>query len=142
MNLHLRYPPTPENAAKHAQVAVDAVWNVDRLKLDFSPQSLAAADRIVGGFHAEGKKSDAIQTLVFCFGCYFGEVFVRHHAAVWKMPADTDLSDELKAGNNMMVIVTPNGSIWNPIGKAFKLLENGEGESLAYMYHVATVRGC
>src|SRR5262245_24379830 len=125
MNLRLQYPPTPENAARHAQVAVDAAWNVERIKLDYSPESLTDIDRIIGRFHADRLQSEQILTLVFCFGCYFGEVFVRHHEAVWKMPADTSLPDELKRGNNMMVVEFPNGNLWNPIGKAFKLLENG-----------------
>ncbi|PWU21556.1 MAG: hypothetical protein C5B50_01415 [Verrucomicrobia bacterium] len=40
-------PADPENAAKHAQLAVDAAWNVDHVRLDYSPQSLAEVDRIV-----------------------------------------------------------------------------------------------
>ena len=75
--------------------------------------------------------------LVFCFGCYFGEVFVRHHGAAWKLPADTSLPEELKRENNMMVVEFPNGNVWNPIGKSFKMLENGEVDSVAYSYHVA-----
>src|SRR5678810_149363 len=103
MNLRLQYPPTPEHAVKHAQAAVEAAWNVEGIRLDYSPESLTQVDRVLGRFHADGMRSGPILTLVFCFGCYFGEVFVRHHRADWKMPADTTLPEELKEGNNMRV---------------------------------------
>jgi hypothetical protein len=40
--------------------------------------------------------------------------------------------------SSIMLVDLPNGSTWNPIGKAFKLLENGQEDSVAYFYHVAT----
>ena len=138
MKLRLQYPPTPENASKHAQIAVDAALDVERIKLDYSPESLANVDRIVGRFHADSIQSDQIRMLVFCFGCYVGEIFVRHHGGVWKMPVDSNLPDFLKDQNNMMFVELPNGTSWNPIGKTFKLLEDGGGDSVAYFYHVAT----
>ncbi len=138
MQLRLQYAPIPENASKHAQIAVDAAWNVEHRKLDFSAESLAHVDAIVGGFHRDGARSDAIMMLVFCFGCYIGEIFVRHHGAVWKMPEESRLPDFLKEDNNMMFVECPNGDAWNPIGKTFKLHENGELDSVAYFYHVAT----
>jgi hypothetical protein len=91
----------------------------------------------VGNFHSQGKQSDAIQMLTFCFGCYYGEVLVRHHRAIWKMPAETNLPEQLKEDNNIMYVVFPNGNVLNPIGKAFRLLEDGLGDSLVYSYHVA-----
>jgi len=53
----LQYAPTPENAVNHAQIAVDAAWNVQRIKLDFSVQSLEDVDRIIGRFHADKEES-------------------------------------------------------------------------------------
>ncbi len=119
-------------------MAADAAWNVDHVRLDYSPQSLAEVDRIVGRFHSEGLTSAQIGSTVFSFGCYVGEVFVRHQRAVWKMPADIDLPDFLKEDNNMMVVQLPSGAVWNPIGKTLKLLENGQPDSVSYFYHVAT----
>jgi hypothetical protein len=138
MDLRLQYPPTPENAVSHAQIAVDAAWNVQRIRLDFSPQSLEEVDRIVGRFHVDRLQSPPILTLVFCFGCYVGEVLVRHNQGVWKMPEDAQLPDFLKTDNNMMCVELPNGTVWNPIGKTFKLLGNGQSDGVAYFYHVAT----
>ena len=59
---------------------------------------------------------------------------MRNNGGEWKLPRETVLPDALKADNNMMVICLPGDVICNPIGKAFKLLELGEGENLAYFY--------
>jgi hypothetical protein len=140
MNLRLQFPPTPENAAAHAQLAVDAARDVDRIDLDYSPQSLADVDRIVGKFHAEGLRVNQMGATVFSFGCYVGEVLVRHLGGKWKMPEQGFWSRLGLGSSSMMVVEMPNGVIWNPIGKAFKLLENGAVDSVSYFYDVAAKR--
>jgi hypothetical protein len=137
MNLRLQFPPTPENGAAHAQLAVDAAWNVDRVELDYSPQSLADVDRILGKFHEQKMRADQIGETVFSFGCYVGEVLVRHLGGSWTMPEQGFLA-RLGIGNSsMMAVQMPNGIVWNPIGKTFKLLENGKEDSVSYFYDVA-----
>jgi hypothetical protein len=136
LTLRLKYPPTPEFAANLANIAVTAARNVSGIELDYSPESLSKVDAIVNGFHQEGLKPSQIGETVFTFGCYVGEVFVRNDDGVWKMPSDTNLPDAIKDNNNMMVVVLPKSTVCNPIGKAFKLLELGESESLAYFYQV------
>ena len=141
MELRLQYPPTPEFAAKHAELAVAAALNVEQITLDYSPKSLADVDGIVGRFHQEGLRANQIGETVFSFGCYVGEVLVRNHKGVWKLAAATKWPKTLKESLDMIVVELPNGSVWNPIGKAFKLLENGEGDSVEYFYHVAVKKG-
>lgn len=41
-------------------------------------------------------------------------------------------------GSQTMVVELPNGDVWNPIGRAFKLLQNGEPDSVVSFYRVAT----
>ena len=142
MNLRLQFPPTPENAAAHAQLAVDAARNVDHVQLDYSPQSLVEVDRILGKFHTEGLRADQIGETVFSFGCYVGEVIVRHLGGAWSMPDQGFLSRLGFGRSNMMVVQMPNGVVWNPIGKAFKRLEHGEGDSVSYLYDVAVSQAC
>lgn len=137
MHLRLQFPPTPENAAKLAELAVQAARNVDGIELDYSPKSLASVDRILGNFHAEGLSENQIGETVFSFGCYVGEVLVRNHSGRWAMP-DSSFLGKLGGGANMMCVELPNGSTWNPIGKAFKLLANGLQDSVVYFYTVAT----
>ena len=140
MNLRLQFAPTPENAAAHAQLAVDAARNVDRVELDYSPQSLAEVDRIIGKFHAQKMRADQIGETVFSFGCYVGEVLVRNLGGTWKNPERSFLSRLGLGDSNMMVVGMPNGIVWNPIGKTFKLLENGKEDSVSYFYDVAVTK--
>jgi hypothetical protein len=140
MNLCLQFAPTPENAAAHAQLAVDAARNVDRVALDYSPQSLAEVDRIIGKFHAQKMRADQIGETVFSFGCYVGEVLVRNLGGTWKNPERSFLSRLGLGNSNMMVVGMPNGIVWNPIGKTFKLLENGKEDSVSYFYDVAVTK--
>jgi hypothetical protein len=119
-----------------AELAVTAARNVDKVELDYSPQSLTAVDRILESFHREGLKENQIGETVFSFGCYVGEVLVRHNRGVWKIPTRTALSRILRGRESMMVVELPDGTVCNPIGKAFKLLENGKTESVAYFYQL------
>jgi hypothetical protein len=138
VNLRLPHPPTPEFAATHAQLAVDAARNIDHVHLDYSPASLGEVDRILGKFHAEGLTEDQMGATVFSFGCYVGEVLVRNNSGRWVMPGQSALSKLGLGDSNMMVVELPDGGVWNPIMKAFKLLKNGESDSVAYFYRVAT----
>jgi hypothetical protein len=140
--LRLKLPPNPEYAAQHAQIAADAARDVDDVHLDYSVASISEVDKIIARFHAEGMRADQVGETVFSFGCYVGEVMVRHLRGTWKMLAETDLPNELTENSNLMVIEFPNGTVCNPIGKAFKLLEFGELESLAYFYHVFAAESC
>ena len=136
MRLRLQYPPEPKHAVQLAELAVAAARNVDKVELDYSPQSLTAVDRILESFHREGLKQNQIGETVFSFGCYVGEVLVRHNRGVWKMPKQTALARILRRGENMMVVELPDRTVCNPIGKAFKFLENGKTESVAYFYQL------
>jgi len=138
MRLRLQHPPTPEFAPAHAQIAVDAARDIDHVTLDYSPASLAEVDRILGKFHMEGLTADQIGETVFSFGCYVGEVLVRNNTGKWVMPRKSVLSKLGFGDSTMMMVELPNGGVWNPIMKAFKLLENGEAASVAYFYQVAT----
>ena len=138
MRLRLRHPPTPEFAASHAQIAVDAARALDHVTLDYTPASLVEVDRILGKFHAERLTVVDIGETVFSFGCYVGEVLVRNNGGRWVMPRQSVLSRLGLGDSNMMVVELAGGAVWNPIMKALNLLENGESESVTYFYQVAT----
>ncbi len=137
VRLRLQYSPEPEHAVELAELAVAAARNVDKIELDYSPQSLTAVDRILESFHREGLNVNQIGETVFSLGCYVGEVLVRHNRGVWKLPKQTAFARILRRGeNNTMVVELPDGTVCNPIGKAFKFLEDGKTESVAYFYQV------
>ncbi len=133
MELLLQFPPTPEHAAAHAAIAVDAVRDIEGVELDYSPETLPTVDSVMANFHAEGLALADIGQMVFSIGCYVGEMLVRHCGGRWVMPGDASDS----AGSDcfdVMVVKLPDESSCSPVGKAIKALELGEGESLAQLY--------
>ena len=128
--LRLPLAPTPENATALAARAVQAVRDLDRVELDFTPESLKHIDRIVLRFHSQGLRFNDVGETAFVFGCYVGEVIVRHLNARWEMPDEQGR----KLGFTMMGVTLPDGSFMNPIGKTFKLLKNGSEDSVLYFY--------
>jgi hypothetical protein len=136
MNLKLQFPPTPEFAKSHAEIAVSSVQRVEEITLDYSPESLAIIDKIIQQFRKDGLTPDEIAETIFTFGCYAGEVFVRNKKAVWAVPADV-MPPDVAQHFPFMVVKLPDGQVWSPINKAFSQLENGSEDSLLYMYQVS-----
>lgn len=134
MHLRLKYPPTPENATKHAILAVECIRDIEGIGLDYSPASLATIDRIVESMRQDGVTVDQVAETLFTFGCYVGEVFVRHADGVWRREEDT----AMRGLAGFMVVQLAGDKICNPIGKVFKRLRDGETENLPYFYDVFT----
>jgi len=124
--------PTPANASAYAQLAVEAVREIDGAVLDYEPESLKDIDRLVLSFRSKGYTFEQSQKTLFTFGCYVGEVAVRHLGAKWVLPNE---KTSAALGSNMM-IQTKNGLVSNPIGKVGKLFENGEEDSVVFFYQV------
>jgi hypothetical protein len=135
MQLMLKYPATPENASRFAADIADAARNVSGVHLDLSPKSLSLVDNILEELRADGLAPNQIAETLFGFGCYVGEVFVRNGGGKWKNTDDTQLKG---LGGFSLVVELPSGAVCNPIGKAFKRLENGAEDSLEYFYQVFT----
>ena len=127
-------PPIPENAQAYADMAVSAVKNIERVDLDYSPGSLKIVDGILGRFHRDRIRAEGVGATLFAFGCYVGEVFIRHLGGKWRREEETPMR-----GLALFIVVElSDGKICNPIGKVFKRVEHGEGEGLPYFYHVFT----
>jgi hypothetical protein len=129
----LRYPPTPEAAPQHAALCVSAARNVDGVELDYSVASLAKLDGILENLRREGVTSEEVGETLFAFGCYVGEVFVRHAPGRWRRTEDTPMAG---AAGFPMVVEVANGAYCNPLAKVFKRLEQGSEHSLPYFYQV------
>lgn len=131
MHLHLSYPPTPENMINHAATAVEAAAAVEGIVLDYQVASLETVDGILDGFHREQLTPEQVGETVFSLGAYVGEVVVRANDGRWvTLPEDHPL------GGSWPMVQLSNGTLMNPIGKAFKRMELGEGESIPYFYQV------
>lgn len=141
MQLRLKYAPLPENAPKFAADIVQSAAEVSGAELDYSVASLETVDAILEGLRQDGCTSQQLAETLFSFGCYVGEVFVRHAGGQWRRGAETPLAE---LGSFPLLIALGNDSalgpdkVCNPIGKVFKRLDNGEQDSLAYFYQVFT----
>ncbi|WP_241473877.1 hypothetical protein [Mycolicibacterium neoaurum] len=133
--LRLPAPPDPEHAAEHAQRVVVAAQSISRVVLDFSPASLRDVDAILDDFAESG--SNAVAETVFAFGCYIGEVLVRHSGYHW-VATPAGLSATL---GPLTVYRESTGARVNPISKAFKRVDYGPVDDLMYFYDIFTRNG-
>ncbi len=137
MRIHLRYPASPENARDHAELAVRAARDDFDTVLDYSPESLESLDAEIDSLRAGGIDGEEAAEMLFVFGCYLGEVMVRHLGGAWVPTARSGLRG---VSPWPMVVVLPDGSSWDAIGKAYKRLELGDSEYLPAFYQSAAQR--
>lgn len=132
MELRLKHELTPSNAPVFADDIVTAAASVSGVRLDYTPDSLTLVDNILDEFRSEGLTSEKVAETVFGFGCYVGEVLVRHGGGRWRETTEQEQEQGL-VGWPMLIEFTERH--WsNPIGKAFKRLANGPEDSLRYFY--------
>jgi Family of unknown function (DUF6278) len=117
--------------ADHAAHTRDVARDVSGVELDYSVESLALVDDILGGFHDDGVNLDAVAETASGFGAYVGEVIVRNAGGAWSvLPPDHPM------GGAWPMVTLPNGNIVNPVAKAFKRVSNGEVDHIPYFYQV------
>lgn len=139
MRIELRYPASPENAAAHAQLAVGVARQEWETALDYTPGSLESLDAAIDSLREDGRDGEEAAEVLFVFGCYLGEVLVRNLRGRWQPTARSPLQG---VSPWPMVVVLPDGSCWDAIGKTYKRLELGDGEYLpAFFAAAASGRG-
>jgi hypothetical protein len=104
------------------------------VELDYSVESLKEVDQIIEGFREEGVEPKDVACTLFQFGCYVGEVFVRHAKGRWRGTRKS----EMDIIGFPLVVDLPNKVTANPIGKVFKRMEYGMEDFLPYFYHAMT----
>ena len=129
--LALKHPLAPDNAPLFARDIVASTARITGDVLDYSPGSLAVVDRILEGMGGQGVTVDKVAETLFGFGCYAGEVFVHHAGGRWIKTPEQWLA---AVGMRICVELPAQNRLCNPISKAFKRLEYGEADSLAYFY--------
>jgi hypothetical protein len=97
-----------------------------RLTLDYSVRSLALVDRVIEGIRRQGTPGESVKDELLGFGAYAGEVLVRGAGGEW---VDFD-EDQRRLFTYPFGVRTPDGRVWNPLGKAFKRHANGPEDSL------------
>jgi hypothetical protein len=131
MKLQLRFPANAANAVEHAALGVQAVQEEFDNELDYTPGSLEALDGHIETLREEGWSAEDAAELLFVLGCYVGEVFVRHQRGVWAQTGQTPLGG---ISPWPMVVVLPNGSTWDTIGKTYLRFAIGDSEYLPAYY--------
>ena len=100
------------------------------IRLDYSPSSLALLDRVIDSIRREGPPVQAVTPTLIGFGAYVGEVLVRGGRAQW---AEFDAGQRDIFGQPFG-IRTPDGRMWNPLGRAVKRYRDGPQDSLRLFY--------
>lgn len=134
MRIRLRYPASPENARDHAQIAVRLAREDWETRLDYTRRSLEALDAQIDSLREEGMDGEEAAETLFVYGCYLGEVLVRKLGGAWLPTVRSALRG---VSPWPMVVVLPDGSTWDAIGKAYKRLELGDSEFLPAFFDAA-----
>ena len=123
----------PANAARFAARIVKTTRELDQIELDYSIESLKLVDEILEASRSfEGVTPLKIAATLFGYGCYVGEVIIRNNpGAHWTTLTEDETESSLNSG---LVVIMPQGTQVNPIGKAEKRLLNGDLDSLAGFY--------
>ncbi|AQA25814.1 hypothetical protein BTZ20_0361 [Rhodococcus sp. MTM3W5.2] len=90
--------------------------------LPFTIASTRDIDMYLGEIRDQEGGSNDLAELVFKFGSYLGELLVRHAGARWVEPPA-----ELGGWPGVEL---PGGTFGDPIGKAFKRVDNGPEDSV------------
>jgi len=120
----------PDQAEKWAGVGSTVLRATTGKNLDYSPESLKIVDEYVLNLKKSGAKPQVINKTLIALGCYVGQVMVQHLDNKWDNPTPA----EMKLGFDVTGIRAKNGAFSNPIGKVFKLLRNGEEDSVVAFY--------
>lgn len=132
----VRNPPVTAAGARLAADTVRMARDSGGIRLDYSPASLALVDRIIDGIRRGRPPAASVRGTLLGFGAYTGEVLVRTGRATW---VDFDPGQRDIFGQPFG-IRTPDGRVWNPLGKALKRYENGPADSLRLFYLAAAGR--
>lgn len=135
MNVSLNFPPTPEFADKHANLATEIAKNAENIDLDFSVESLNHIEFMLDYMNNMGATPDDVGAPVIAFGFYVGEVMRRHAGGSWRNTEETPFNGLSPFPS---VVELPDGGMCDPIGKAFKRLTNGIEDNIPYFYETFT----
>lgn len=122
----------PNDGAKLADIGVNVAKDIYRVVLDYSKASVIELDSIVAKIAVEGNKTEDVQSTLFVLGCYLGESLVRNAGGRWLTTVGTPM--EGSSPYPLVVEITSTGAICSPIGKVFKLFENGPEDGLPAFY--------
>lgn len=126
----MEYAPAVTTGPRLAADIVAVLREGAGIRLDYSPESLALVDRVLGGIRREQPPREAVAPALRGFGAYAAEVLVRNAGATW-VAFDEEQRDRF---GQPFGVRTPDGRLWDPLGKAVRRYDNGPGDSLRLYY--------
>ena len=137
IELNLKHDPIPENAHAFAADIAAAALKITGVELDYSRESLRTVDAVLEHLRSDGPPVDQFRETLFGFGCYVGEVMVRHANGRWDIPRSIEEKTFLGCP---LLVRFPDGRCANPILKVMRCYEEGEEHNLAFFYDVMVGR--
>jgi hypothetical protein len=137
IRLRLKYDPTPAYAGAFAADIVKATLNISGVELDYSRDSLSRVDAVLENLRSDGPPVDQVRETLFGFGCYVGEVMVRHAGGRWDVPQSIEEKNFL---GWPLLVRFADGRSANPIHKVMRRYEVGEEHSIQFFYKVMSGR--
>jgi hypothetical protein len=124
-------PNIQQVAEAYASDAVEFVRERFDFALDWSDQSIAHIESVLGVLHESLADANPSEEQVFgfakMFGSYVGEVFRRNHGAAWGL---------IGSGDTAFVGLRVDGTSWQcwPWGRAQKRIVNGPEDNIWHYY--------
>ena len=137
IELNLKYEAIPENARAFAADIATATLKISGVELDYSRESLRQVDAVLEELRSDGPPIDQFRETLFGFGCYIGEVMVRHANGRWDIPRSTE---ERSFVGWPLLVRFPDGRCANPIHKVMRSYEEGVEHDLGFFYDVMVGR--
>ncbi|MFD8565717.1 hypothetical protein [Streptomyces sp. NPDC059639] len=134
MHLHLKYPLEPDSAPRHAAAVVEAALDISGAELDYSPSSIELVEEIIDSFRSDGATCDEMAESLAEFGCYVGEILVRHAGGTWRHGPATQHTVPL-------AVELPGPRRCHPVDWVFRRLEHGPDVSIRALYSAVTGEG-
>ena len=136
--LNLQFTIDPENGGNFANQYVSAVKTQDKIELDYTADSIDYVDKFLQRFRNEGLTVNDFAETIFVCGCYVGEVMATNNFGKWIKQEDANLPEGITMAS--IVIRLLDGTVCDPISKAFKRFHNGEVDNVAHFYQVFTTK--
>ncbi|MBO1329874.1 hypothetical protein [Streptomyces sp. VRA16 Mangrove soil] len=130
MQLHLKYLLEPDSASRLAADVVATASDISGADLDYSPGSIGLLEEIVDDFRSDGATGGEMAESLVAFGCYVGEILIRHVGGAWRhCPAETQTVP--------LAVELLDGRRCRPVDWVFDRLEHGSAVSIRSLYDAA-----
>jgi hypothetical protein len=133
--LKLLHEVTPENAARFANQFVEIINTNEKVGLNYSVGTLAFVDQFLERFKRQNVTVDKFAETIFVAGCYVGQTMLLNGGGKWIANPEINVQDGVR--RQPLLLQLANGTIVDPITKAFRRFEKGESDSLMKFYQAS-----